>query len=100
MRHTIICYNAPSEVLWKTASEPAPFLFLEGNILELTAAKRLDIDAMNARVHLAAQQGHSRMPSVLRHRFVRDMTSHCRCQMRSVLGTLLLRFCFFSHLVI
>ena len=53
MRHTIICYNAPSEVLWKTASEPAPFLFLEGNILELTAAKRLDIDAMNARVHLA-----------------------------------------------
>ena len=44
MRHTIICYNAPSEVLWKTASEPAPFLFLEGNILELTAAKRLDID--------------------------------------------------------
>ena len=76
MRHTIICYNAPSEVLWKTASEPAPFLFLEGNILELTAAKRLDIDAMNARVHLAAQQGHSRMPSVLRHRFVRDMTSH------------------------
>ena len=54
MRHTIICYNAPSEVLWKTASEPAPFLFLEGNILELTAAKRLDIDAMNARVHLAA----------------------------------------------
>ena len=76
MRHTIICYNAPSEVLWKTASEPAPFLFLEGNILELTAAKRLDIDAMNARVHLSAQQGHSRMPSVLRHRFVRDMTSH------------------------
>lgn len=76
MRYTILCYNAPSEILWKTASEPAPFLFLEGDFLELTAAKRLDIDAMNAGVHLAAQRGHSRMPSVLRHRFVQDVTSH------------------------
>jgi len=71
LRDAFLFYDAAANVLWKTATEPAPQLFPESrNSLEVTSTQRLNADIMYKEMCLALQNGYTKAPSVSRHRYV------------------------------